>query len=190
MKTKGSLTHLLWGASCVGIGVLAYLSGSSVGRAAALDSAIVNRLAAIKAEADADLRKTKADLAAGDARLAKLDGYEGKISRLDADLKRRESDLAGLNTRVIGKQTELASLTGKVEKIRSKPIDLPAGHFTVGQDIRAGRYVVVGDSNFIVNGGAKVNTILGEGGVERFVCRLDDGDEIEAAGENRYYPVE
>ncbi len=77
-----------------------------------------------------------------------------------------------------------------MEKALHQPTELPAGQFTVGRDIRAGRYTVVGDSNFIVNGGAKVNTILGNGGVDRYVCNLEDGDEIDARGADRFYPMD
>ena len=193
MKIEGPLRDVVWGASGIAVTVVAYMIGSSAGRSTTLDAAAVASLTKEKAAADVELRKTTDSLSANKARLAKLDGYEAKTANLQNQIANRQHEVSSLSVSLSGKRSELESLTGKVERVRRQPIELPAGHFTVGRDIRPGRFTVVGESNFVVrgrDGDLKANTILGGGGVERYVCELEDGDQIEAEGADSFYPMD
>lgn len=193
MKIEGPLRDVAWSVGGVAVAVVAYMVGSSAGRSASLDAATEASLTKERAGADAELRKTNDSLSANKARLAKLDGYEAKTAKLQGQIANRQQEVSSLSASLSGKRSELESLTGKVEKVRRQPIELPAGHFTVGRDIRPGRFTVVGDSNFVVRGNdgdLKANTILGNGGVERYVCELEEGDQIEAEGADSFYPMD
>lgn len=71
-----------------------------------------------------------------------------------------------------------------------------AGVFLAGKDIPPGRYKVEpvnGFGNYFVNGGSKVNIILGRGDdlfLPEYVFELDEGDEIEATLSVKYTLVE
>ena len=194
MKIEGALRDVAWGAGGVALAVVAYMVGSSTGRAATLDAAAVAGLTKERAGADAELRKTSDSLSANKARLAKLDGYEAKTAKLQDQIANRQQEASSLDASLSAKRSELESLTGKMDKVRHQPIELPAGEFVVGRDIRPGRYTVTGDSNLFVTGADgehKVNTILGgQYGVERYVCQLEEGDQIKAEGADTFYPMD
>jgi len=194
MKIEGPLRDIAWGVGGVAVAIVAYMIGSSAGHSASLDAAAVASLTKEKAWADAELRKATDSLSANKARLATLEGYEAKTTKLQNQIANRQQEVSSLNASLSGKRSELESLTGKVEKVRHQPIELPAGEFVVGRDIRPGRFTVTGDSNLFVTGADgenKVNTILGgQYGVERYVCQLEEGDQIKAEGADTFYPMD
>lgn len=121
--------------------------------------------------------------------------YESDKSRLEDNIQSMETRLQDITDEVTEKQQELDRLTNGIIQKKSEPKVLPAGFFEVGTDIEPGRYSVTGRSNLFIydsNGYLKVNTILGDGsfGVENYVCRLETGDQIEAAGKFTYTPIE
>ncbi len=191
MKIEGPLRDTAWAAGGVAFAILALMLGLSIGRLQSVDRAAATELAEQRAKVDGVLRRTQEQIKANQSRLDRLDTYERKATALRKQIDSRTQEVTGLDQEIAGKRQELGTLTSRVEQKRSEPMSLPAGHFTVGRDIPAGRYTVVGSSNFIVNSGMKVNTILGGGsiGVDQYVCELEVGDRIEAGGANQYYPM-
>lgn len=121
--------------------------------------------------------------------------YQSDKGRLEENIKSMETRLQDITNLVTEKQQELDKITNGIIQKKNEPKVLPAGYFEVGTDIEPGRYSVSGKSNFVVydsTGDLKVNTILGDGrfGVENYVCRLETGDQIEAAGKFTYTPIE
>lgn len=175
----------------------AYMAGDAMGRGASLDKAAIAELAERKAKANADLGGTLEALRNGKDKLARLEKYEENIAKLRGVMQKCQEEVDKLEPKLASKKADLAQITaevkamdGRAEVLRRSPVELPAGQFVVGRDIRPGRYAVVGESNFIVNGGQKVNTILGRGGVDQYVCDLEDGDQIQIEGADRFYPID
>lgn len=100
---------------------------------------------------------------------------KNKVLQQQIDDKKKEIDQ---------KKNELATLSGNIKQQKAKPITLPGGHFTVGEDLPAGRYKIsttTNSMNYFVNDG-EVNIILGtdSGFAEpTYTLELVDGDEIE-----------
>lgn len=160
-----------------------------------LDDAVVQRLSKERSDADGELKKTQDSIVANSERLALLDGYEHKLAALRNDLKDTQDKAGEVKTDVATKQAELDALTSKVDEVRSRPIQLPAGHFTAGRDIPPGRYIVRGDSNFTIyddRGELKTSVILGNGSygsLTEYVCDLSDGDKLEDQGADSFQPM-
>jgi septal ring factor EnvC (AmiA/AmiB activator) len=109
---------------------------------------------------------------------------EDEITKLDGSIKSKQDEIAKLDADISKKQGELAAVTGQIKEKGEAPIVLPAGTFTTGKDIPAGRYKAEpnrGSGNFFVNGGMDVNIILGGGdfGEPEYIFSVQDGDEIE-----------
>lgn len=177
------------------MGIGAYAVGAYVGRTAALDVASLKELFQEKANLSIEYQNLEKLVAMNKAKLKKLEKFEETVARLAKEVSSEEAALNSLRGQVAEKRRELQALIVRVEKTKSRPVELPAGHFDVGVDIRAGRYSVVGRSNFVVrsgDGGIKVNTILGDGdfGVRSYVCRLEEGDSIQAESAIRCYPID
>jgi hypothetical protein len=120
---------------------------------------------------------------------------EGEISELKYQVDKRKMEITTLDETLKTKNTELASVEGKIKEKKEAPKTLSAGTFTVGVDIPSGRYKAVpngGTGNFFVNSGAKVNTILGKGGFgePEYIFNADDGDVIEITTSVKFIPVE
>jgi hypothetical protein len=93
-------------------------------------------------------------------------------------------------------KTEVAPQPEKKEEVKAEPlapVDLGPGKFTVGEDIKEGKYVVstqAESGNFMVYGAmglAEVNEILGTDqsfAVNNVTVNLEEGNEIEIAGLN------
>jgi len=91
---------------------------------------------------------------------------------------------------------EVAPQPEKKEEQKAEPlapVDLGPGKFTVGEDIKEGRYVVStqdNSGNFVVNGEfgfPEVNEILGTDqsfAVNNVTVKLEEGQEIDIAGLN------
>jgi hypothetical protein len=131
---------------------------------------------------------------------AALDALKQKDS-IDAQIQKLNGDLSSLNQTIQSKQSELDSLNNQIKAKNEAPVQLPAGQFLVGKDIKAGRYKVVAvgrGSNFKVfnsSGQNLVNTIIysdnSDGlGVSEYVTVLSDGDMIDASSAFKYIPVQ
>jgi hypothetical protein len=117
-----------------------------------------------------------------DSLLKQVEGKNGEIKALTQQIK--------------DKQKELDVITQGIVVKKKEPRVLVAGVFIAGKDIPPGRYKVEpnrGSGNYFVNGGAKVNIILGKGDdfyLPEYVFELDEGDEIEATLSVKYTLVE
>ena len=119
---------------------------------------------------------------------------EEEISKLNDQLYDKKNEIKTLNSNIKEKKDQLASITGAIQEKKDAPKILPAGKFTVGKDIPAGRYKAVpngGQGNFFVNGGADVNAMLGKGDLfePEYVFEVVDGDEIEITMSVKFIPV-
>jgi hypothetical protein len=120
---------------------------------------------------------------------------EDEIAKLDGSIKGKQDEIAKLDADISKKQGELAAVTGQIKEKGEAPIVLPAGTFTTGKDIPAGRYKAEpnrGSGNFFVNGGMDVNIILGNGGFgePEYIFSVQDGDEIEITLSVKFTPVQ
>lgn len=117
--------------------------------------------------------------------IQKADGVQGQIN----DLNAKKSDLEGKTKDL---QQKVDSLTQQFDQAKGQPIRLPAGTFTVGDQIPAGRYVISGTSNFQTEGGMGINTILGNSivGSGDYHGDLTDGMVINNAAPATLTPVQ
>lgn len=140
---------LLVGAVCGGAGMYAYATPVIQSTKSELSQSKTDYS---KLQKDRD--KTAADL----ADYERLYGTYNSLNDEVDDLKGKVSDA----------QDQLDALNGEIDKVKGDPIQLPAGEFTVGKDVPAGRYIISGDSNFATfdtTGRTDINTILGGGAV-------------------------
>lgn len=120
---------------------------------------------------------------------------EQEINTLDITLSSKQDEIKSAEATIEEKKEELASVEGKISEKKEEPKILSAGHFTVGKDLPANRYKVVpqrGQGNFFVNGGMKVNAMIGKGDFyePEYVFYAEDGDEIEITFSAKFIPVE
>ncbi|NUH85485.1 hypothetical protein HUN92_17460 [Bacillus firmus] len=120
---------------------------------------------------------------------------EEEMKELHKQVEKSHKELSNLTEGIKAKKAELAAVEGEIIEKKQEPKVLPAGFFTVGKDLQAGRYKVVAQSgfgNFFVNSGSKVNIILGDSeiGVNEYVFFADEGDEIELTLTAKFIPVE
>jgi archaellum component FlaC len=120
---------------------------------------------------------------------------ESEVVNLQSDIDTKKGEISNLDETIKVKSDELSSLQGKIEATGDQPVTLPAGFFTVGKDIPASRYkaVATGEAgNFFVNGGAKVNIILGTDGFgqSEYVFEAVEGDEFESTMGIKFTPIE
>lgn len=131
-----------------------------------------------------------------DSELADKKAYESNLTEYIVHKDSYDAELAS-------EQATLSAISAQADALKKSltpngsPLKLPAGVFTVGKDIPAGRYSATGSSNFAVytaSGSLKVNTILSANPddqveVSSYVCSLDDGDVIKAEGSDTFTPV-
>lgn len=122
-----------------------------------------------------------------------------KKNDLESEITSSQGKLDGIKTEVASAQVQLDGLQSAIKVKKEEPIQLPAGQFVVGKDIKPGRYKVlpVGrGANFMVydsSGSSVVNTIIyssGDLGVTEYVTILLDGYIIDAHSPFKYLPVE
>lgn len=127
---------------------------------------------------------------------SKVDSMKSDLSSLTSDIKSKQGTSSSLDGQISSKKAELDKLQHVIQVTGEAPITLGAGQYTIGKDIKAGRYTVtnIGEgSNFFVydsDGQAVVNTILGNGigsGDYTFYCT--DDETIETHGEIKLIPV-
>ncbi|WP_020154339.1 coiled-coil domain-containing protein [Caldibacillus debilis] len=145
-----------------------------------------------------ELERIKQELEANKEEYDKLQELANNKDKLTTEVASAKSELDGLKSQINDAKKELNQLTGKIEEAKTKPINLPAGHFVVGTDIPEGRYKIlpVGrGSNFFVydeNGDVVVNTIVTtvhDLGVPEYVTFLAKGYIIQAEAPFKYVPV-
>lgn len=117
-----------------------------------------------------------------DTLVNQVDEKNGELKKISGEVSNKKSVLDKLNKGILAKKKE--------------PRTLVAGVFEAGKDIPPGRYKVEpvnGFGNYFVNGGSKVNIILGRGDdlfLPEYVFELYEGDEIEATLSVKYTLVE
>ena len=118
---------------------------------------------------------------------------DAEIIQLDATIQEKNNSISSLDADISAKSAELDKLKNAIQRTEEEPKVLTAGHYTVGNDLPPGRYIVTGSSNFIVYslwGDLKVNTILGgQIGVESFTCELESGDTMQLSGKDTFTPI-
>jgi predicted RNase H-like nuclease (RuvC/YqgF family) len=126
--------------------------------------------------------------------IAEAENYLNNKEQLDKELILKQEEISQLDVSIKEKQEELESYKIEILKAEQEPTIIPAGQHTVGDLVKAGRYLVTGKSNFVVytkSGGLKVNTILGGGmlGVDEYACNLEEGDEIQTQSRTTLTPI-
>lgn len=181
-------------AIAIAAGAVCFVVGRSTAGPADPEPQVVARLVAERATADEQLKRTNEAIDLNRHRLEKLEGYNGRLAKAIDDLRATSAKLDDVQSKLTSGRAELIALRGRIQRTKDAPIEMPAGQLVVGHDLPAGRYAVVGDSNFQVfaeDGDLKVNTILGgDYGVKEYVCFLEDGDRIEARGADTFYRIE
>ena len=118
---------------------------------------------------------------------------ETEISQLDSTIQEKSNNIASLDNDIASKSAELDKLKNAIQRTGEEPKVLTAGEYTVGKDIEPGRYIVTGNSNFVVysyDGDLKVNTILGgRYGEESYTCTLENGDTMELSSKDTFTPI-
>ncbi|WP_028983291.1 hypothetical protein [Sporolactobacillus terrae] len=120
------------------------------------------------------------------------------LTSVKSDISDAKDQLDSLNGKIDTAKTALAQAKGEVTKAKSAPKTLGAGKYTVGNDIKAGRYKVtpVGrGSNFFVFGGGDetdviVNTILGSDGEPSYTFETSYGDVIQTEATVKLTPLQ
>lgn len=124
------------------------------------------------------------------------DAIQKDVDELTTQVNAKKDELKKLSGEIANKQNTLDTLNKGILIKKKEPRTLVAGVFIAGKDIAPGRYKVEpvnGFGNYFVNGGSKVNIILGRGDdlfLPEYVFELDEGDEIEATLSVKYTLVE
>ena len=107
-------------------------------------------------------------------------------------------EIKELKEKIDGAKKELESLTSGISEAEGDPIVLSAGHYSIGDDLRAGRYKVTptgGSGNFFVDSDVyerEVGVTLGSGqfSEDSFVFFAVPGDTIRLMTEAKFTPVQ
>lgn len=172
--------------------VVAFVIGNSTAKTeidgAKMDLEHVNKKIELaekdKAEVEKALKEEGSKLDEAQLIIANKKDAEDEVKSLEDKIKKTSNEQEKVSKDIEKKKSELSLLTGQVEKAESKPINMNAGNFEVGKDIKAGRYEVhanVNSSNYFVNDGDTANVILGtdkEMSVNDYVIELKDGDTL------------
>lgn len=117
-----------------------------------------------------------------------------KIEQLKKEQEQLEKSIADKNNEKQNLEKELDKLNGDILVAKGETRSYPAGKLVAGKDFDTGRYKIFGgNANFIVYsryGELRVNTILGEYGVEEYVYTFENGDEVDAHSAFQMQPIE
>ncbi|MEC2071403.1 hypothetical protein [Alkalihalophilus marmarensis] len=161
-------------------------------------------------EANEELEQVNKQLADEKGKLDKLSQKHEEVLALVSDKESIENDKNELVKEIVQQEESLAAIMQKISDSESKldqlnegivekeeqPRTLPAGYFTVGEDIEEGRYKIEpssGSGNYFVNDGRKANIILGRDDsfyLSEFIIYLSTGDQIQATLPVKYTGVE
>ncbi len=112
------------------------------------------------------------------------DSLKKEVSTLTSEIDSKTESVESLTLDINNKNKEIERLQKGIVELKSKPIKLPAGDFTVGVDIDAGRYRVTpsgsNTGNFSVNDGRIAGVMLGNDSysVKEYIVTVLDGDDI------------
>lgn len=117
-----------------------------------------------------------------------------KIEQLKQEQEQLEKNISDKNAEKQNLEKELDKLNGDIIVAKGETRSYPAGQLVAGKDFDVGRYKIFGgNANFIVYsryGELRVNTILGEYGVEEYVYTFENGDEVDAHSAFQMQPIE
>ncbi|MDM5317906.1 hypothetical protein QUF49_17985 [Fictibacillus sp. b24] len=128
--------------------------------------------------------------------VSQKENIQKEVDTLVSQVEEKNGELNKISGEIANKKSELDKLNKGILAKKKEPRTLVAGVFLAGKDIPPGRYKVEpvnGFGNYFVNGGSKVNIILGRGDdlfLPEYVFELDEGDEIEATLSVKYTLVE
>lgn len=135
-----------------------------------------------------DLKKDSEDkrdeLAETKQMISQKDSLTKEIDTLSSDIKLKKENITTLDEDIENKNKEVERLEKGIVELKAKPKDLPAGDFSVGVDIDAGRYRVTPRNgsigSFSVNDGRIASVLLGNDSysVKEYIVTLLDGDRI------------
>lgn len=152
------------------------------------------------AQKKSEVDKIKDELSSQQEILTAFNDYKSNKDKVESELSQKTAQVDTLTSKITELDSSIASKNEELKRIKNTviatgeaPKTTPAGHFSVGGDIPAGRYKVSGSSNFVVRditGKLKVNTILGDSfGYGDYVCNLSSGDQIETSSRTTYTPI-
>lgn len=183
---------------------VSYVFGYSDGENAAINDRVLESIqekndeyADISAKIDtySDELEEKKDLVAQvEEYNANKDKYQSELSDLQKQVDDKKSNLSAIESDITAKQAELDKLNGEIVKASGTPITVPSGDYTIGSDIKAGRYRISGSSNFVAytsTGKLYINTILGDSSVGDgdYIGTLSDGMTIRCSSKTTFTPV-
>lgn len=121
-----------------------------------------------------------------------------EVDDLQSKVYEKREEIEGLDSMIIDRQEELDKLTSGVQAKKEEPVQLNAGQYVIGKDVKVGRYKATNvgrGTNFFVydgdGGTTVVNTILGtSNGSGDYVFFAADGDFIQTEGQVKLIPVE
>ncbi|SEQ24390.1 Outer membrane efflux protein [Virgibacillus subterraneus] len=146
--------------------------------------------------AESDLKTIEDKVAKNQDKFDELQKLASNRDELQNEVSVAESELTGLQSDIKVTENKLAKLEGDLVAAKEKPIEVGAGQFVFGEDIKPGRYKVtpIGrGSNFSVwdaDGGLVLSTILGDGGVPSYVFVGSSGYKVKNAVPVKLTPVE
>lgn len=189
-------------ATVVAIAAIVFVLGIATGHAQKVSQHEIDMVEEKNAEyrhAETNLILVKTKLEENKAVLDAFNQYKKDTSKANATLSELQSKSQELTTTVGDlqasidfKQKELDLATANVTKAAGEPKILPAGHYTVGDHIPAGRYIITGSSNLFIrssSGASVINTILGKYGVPEYCAAISDGMTIQTEGGATFTPA-
>jgi hypothetical protein len=93
----------------------------------------------VKSEYD----KNRSDLVYAKQIYDQKTALEGQIGTLNGQIDTKTKESQSLDAAIQSKNAQIASLDQAIKVKQEAPVQLPAGQFLVGKDIKAGRYKVV-----------------------------------------------
>ncbi len=116
--------------------------------------------------------------------------YDNAKADLRAQIDEKSAELQTINGEIADKTARLADIDAKIAEKTASNISLSPGRYTVGKDIPAGRYNVVGTGAFAAassDGSNKYNTTLGSTPYE---VSLNAGDRLKLGSTVLFTPVQ
>ncbi|MCM3489832.1 hypothetical protein M3689_10985 [Alkalihalophilus marmarensis] len=124
------------------------------------------------------------------------ESIENEKNDLVKEIGQQEESLAAIMQKISDSESKLDQLNKGIVEKQEQPRTLPAGYFTVGEDLEEGRYKIEpssGSGNYFVNDGRKANIILGRDDsfyLSEYIIYLSAGDQIQATLPVKYTGVE
>ena len=119
--------------------------------------------------------------------LKELDKAQESLDKITESNNALEEEKKSLETEIATKQSELNSLNISVTDKTKKTVTWSSGRYTVGENIAAGRYTVMGSGSISIGNSGKsiANKHLKSDGE---VFNLNNGDVIQIDGNAKFVP--